>query len=163
MKYDEKTGYLTLPGLREAVRIGEWGTIEGATGWSRIATDEEEVMYRALAEVAWGLPDATTYEVEGVQGLTRAEADAVIKWYRLRYHMQARSAPSPSAGEGRTCEHGQKVGENCEECDATYSPIDRENKWWYWYCASCRAWKAGLQSNGELVCVCGYVIASYKH
>lgn len=33
LKFDEKTGYLTLPGLRDAVRVREDGRIEGASGW----------------------------------------------------------------------------------------------------------------------------------
>lgn len=47
LKFDEKTGYLTLPGLREPIRVRD-GYIEGASGWCRVATDEEEAMFAAL-------------------------------------------------------------------------------------------------------------------
>lgn len=47
LKSDEKTGYLTLPGLRERIRIRD-GYIQGETGWGRVATDEEEAMFAAL-------------------------------------------------------------------------------------------------------------------
>jgi len=41
-------GFTTLPGLRDAFRVRQDGRIEGASGWTRIATDEEEAMYAAL-------------------------------------------------------------------------------------------------------------------
>lgn len=30
-----------------------------------------------------------------------------------------------------------------------------------WYCASCRDWKPAIEVMGDLLCCCGYVVASY--
>lgn len=30
-----------------------------------------------------------------------------------------------------------------------------------WYCASCRAWVPTIFTKGDMVCACGYIVASY--
>lgn len=56
---EEDGEYVTLPGLRDSFRVRADGRIEGASGWTRIATDEEAAMYRALRAVASESPAAS--------------------------------------------------------------------------------------------------------
>ncbi len=66
LKIDEKTGYLTLPGLRDLIRVRD-GYIQGETGWCRVATDEEEAMFALAVEYARNRQDTSTVQVTGGQ------------------------------------------------------------------------------------------------
>lgn len=48
MENQSNSPFILIPGLRETIRVREDGRIEGDSGWSRIATDEEEAMYVAI-------------------------------------------------------------------------------------------------------------------
>ena len=77
LKFDEKQGRLTLPGLREWIRVQD-GKIQGETGWSRWATVEEEAMFRALtarsARPSSGGSNPPSPKTEG-EGTTPAPGD----------------------------------------------------------------------------------------
>lgn len=51
LKFDEKTGYLTIPGLRDRIRVRD-GWIDAEDGWRRVANEEEEAIYAVLRSVA---------------------------------------------------------------------------------------------------------------
>jgi hypothetical protein len=69
--------------------------------------------------------------------------------------------PVPAAQNALTvkclyCSKASDLGRGAVVVDLQHLSSDR------WYCASCRDWKPAIRVMGDLLCACGYVIASYQ-